>query len=118
MLQVIETEAARINRMINVLLEVHTAAETTKSGFLPEELLTISPDAFPHVNICGLMTMATNTDDEVEIRRCFRVVHGLALAGQFRVLSFGMSNDYLIAVEEGSNMVRIGSAIFGERTYN
>lgn len=118
LLQVIESEAARINRVVNVLLEVHTAAETTKSGFLPEELLTISPDAFPHVNICGLMTMATNTDDEVEIRRCFRVVHGLALAGQFRVLSFGMSNDYLIAVEEGSNMVRIGSAIFGERTYN
>lgn len=118
LLQVIESEAARINRIVNVLLEVHTAAETTKSGFLPEELLTISPDAFPHVNICGLMTMATNTDDEVEIRRCFRVVHGLALAGQFRVLSFGMSNDYLIAVEEGSNMVRIGSAIFGERTYN
>ena len=118
LLQVIETEAARINRVVNVLLEVHTAAETTKSGFLPEELQTISPDAFPHVNICGLMTMATNTDDEQEIRRCFRIVKQLKLDhARYVTVSYGMSDDYLIAIEEGSNMVRIGSAIFGERIY-
>ena len=117
LLEVIDAEAARVNRVVNVLLEVHTAAETTKSGFLPEDIAALRLDAYAHVKVCGLMTMATNTDDETEIRRCFRVLHGLGLAGDYKVLSFGMSDDYQIAIEEGSNMVRIGSAIFGVREY-
>ncbi|MCQ2325778.1 MAG: alanine racemase, partial [Paludibacteraceae bacterium] len=82
-----------------------------------------------HVQICGLMAMATNTDDETEIRRCFREAKAFSEAvfqqsglsvkrpASEAVLSIGMSSDYLIAIEEGSTMVRIGSSIFGERTY-
>lgn len=113
LLQVIDAEAARINRVVDVLLEVHTAAETTKSGFLPEEIALLPLGEWPHVRVCGVMTMATNTDDEREIRRCFRLA--ASVAGELPVLSMGMSDDYPIAIEEGSTMVRVGSAIFGER---
>ena len=129
LLEVINKEAAKINRIVEVLLEVHVAKEETKTGFLPAELPT--PDqlmAYPFVHVKGLMTMATNTDDEQEIRRCFRAVKSLAderLSAksvqpeiahrkQF-VLSMGMSDDYPIAIEEGATMVRVGSRIFGCR---
>lgn len=124
LLTTIEQEAARLNRRVRVLLELHVARETTKSGFSVEELSTLLADiatgrkVFAHVEIEGLMTMATHTDDEQEIRRCFQVAHDIFMRhSQLSTLSMGMSDDYQIAIEEGSTMVRIGSTIFGERTY-
>lgn len=124
LLQTIEKEAARIDRVIHVLLELHVAAEESKSGFAPTELEALLCDiaasrvCFPHITIDGLMTMATNTEDEVEIRRCFKEAHRIFTQHpSFTTLSMGMSDDHLIAIEEGTTMVRIGSTIFGERTY-
>lgn len=118
LLETINSEAAKIDRIVNVLLEVHTANETTKSGFLPEELQVLDLDQYEHLNICGLMTMATNTDDEAEIHRCFRLLNSLADSDpRFAIRSMGMSDDYLLAIQDGSNMIRIGTDIFGARQY-
>lgn len=120
---------------IPVLLQLHVAQEETKSGFSPDELLALLSNAniterWPHVKLCGLMGMASYVDDEEQWRQEFRQItacHNALLAGplaeqgisadQFATLSFGMSHDYQIAIEEGSNMVRVGTAIFGERQY-
>ena len=122
LLAVINKEAAKVNRIIDVLLEVHVAKESTKSGFLPDKLPTAEQlQVYPNVCVVGLMTMATNTDDEAEIRRCFKTLHDLAvkMPGQQPLkLSMGMSDDYPIAIEEGATMIRIGSRIFGERDYS
>ena len=135
LLETINKEAEKIGRRIKVLLEVHVAKEETKSGFTPEELSTLNSQlsTLKYVDICGLMGMATNTDDESEWRRCFREISSLASQlsytssasdrsskGEIRTLntkqlSMGMSDDYLVAIEEGSTMVRIGSTIFGIR---
>lgn len=130
LLEVINREAEKIQRRVKVLLEVHVAKEETKSGFTPEELLSItnhliasSPNSlYPWVEICGIMGMATNTDDQEEWRRCFRSIRSLVTSfptyeGSEKVISMGMSDDYLVAIEEGSTMVRIGSSIFGNRDY-
>lgn len=124
LLTTIEQEAARLNRRVRVLLELHVARETTKSGFSVEELSVLLADiatgrkVFAHVEIEGLMTMATHTEDEQEIRRCFQAAHDIFMRHpQLSTLSMGMSDDYQLAIEEGSTMVRIGSTIFGERTY-
>jgi pyridoxal phosphate enzyme (YggS family) len=138
LLETINREAEKIQRRVKVLLEVHVAKEETKSGFTPEELLTldIQLSTFNYVDICGLMGMATNTDDESEWRRCFREISSLASKlitsspnsliasspiahssqSERPQISMGMSDDYLVAIEEGSTMVRIGSTIFGIRT--
>lgn len=130
LLETINREAAKIQRRVKVLLEVHVARETTKSGFNPDELLslatsliTTSPvQLYPWVEICGIMGMATNTDDQQEWRRCFREIKSLSrslpMQGELEretIVSMGMSDDYPIAIEEGSTMVRIGSSIFGIR---
>ena len=133
LLETINREAEKIQRKVRVLLEVHVAKEETKSGFSPEELEQLRiknfelRDCFPWVEVCGIMGMATNTDDVEEWRRCFREIKSLAAnlspitdsaASDTRPqISMGMSDDYLIAIEEGSTMVRIGSSIFGERNY-
>lgn len=135
LLETINKEAEKIGRRVKVLLEVHVAKEETKSGFTPEELLTldIQLSTFNYVDVCGLMGMATNTDDESEWRRCFRAIASLAsklspLASSLSPIahsspserpqiSMGMSDDYRVAIEEGSTMVRIGSTIFGSRGY-
>lgn len=133
LLETINREAEKIQRKVRVLLEVHVAKEETKSGFSPEELEQLRiknfelSDCFPWVEVCGIMGMATNTDDVAEWRRCFREIKALAahlspitnsVASDTRPqISMGMSDDYLIAIEEGSTMVRIGSSIFGERNY-
>ena len=123
LLQVINGEAGKLNIIQDVLLEVHVAKEETKSGFTPEEIKS-GPFAkrlesnYPNVHVCGLMSMATNTDDEAEIRRCFTTVRSLtSTLPHSAILSMGMSDDYPIAIECGSNMIRIGSSIFGERSY-
>ena len=125
LLHAINTEAEKLGIVQNILLEVHVAQEETKSGFTPNELTTLlSTDicaSLPNIRICGLMSMATNTEDETEIRRCFSTAATLAsnikhLTSNI-ILSMGMSDDYKIAIEYGSNSVRIGSSIFGEREY-
>ena len=126
LLQAINDEAAKQGFIQDVLLELHVAKEETKTGFTPEEILNFKSQIshFPNIHIRGLMSMATNTDDEQEIRRCFSltasVASGLTAEGGLAsnseaVLSMGMSDDYRIAIQCGSNMIRIGSTIFGER---
>lgn len=135
LLDEIQKQAAKIGRVIDVLLEVHIAQEKSKSGFNPDELTQLLASVnigqrWPNVNLKGIMAMATFTDDETQIRSEFRrlmsyyrqLLEGpLAQQGitaeQFAIRSFGMSEDYKIAIDEGSNMVRIGSYIFGEREY-
>ena len=126
LLRAIDTEASKQGIVQDVLLELHVAREQSKSGFTPEEyedvLHAISSQGIVsrNVRIRGVMAMATNTDDEQEIRRCFRnaralferMTSTLTTGDTHMVLSMGMSDDYLIAIDEGSNMVRIGSAIF------
>ena len=135
LLDEIQKQAAKNDRAIDVLLEVHIAQEESKSGFNPDELTDLLASVnigqrWPNVNLKGIMAMATFTDDGNQIRNEFRrlmtcyrqLLDGpLAQQGitaeQFAIRSFGMSEDYKIAVAEGSNMVRIGSHIFGEREY-
>ena len=111
LLKAINDEAAKQGIVQDVLLEVHVAKEETKTGFSPAQL-AINDSQFTNIRVRGLMAMATNTDNETEIRRCFTEVKQLSDGG---ILSMGMSDDYTIAIECGSNMVRIGSTIFGER---
>ncbi|MVM37722.1 YggS family pyridoxal phosphate-dependent enzyme [Spirosoma sp. HMF3257] len=128
LLQEINKQAAKQNRIIDCLLQIYIADEETKFGLSPEEAETIlnAPELndLRNIRLIGLMGLATNTDDEMKIRQEF---HGLKqlfdkLATlhhpqvQFRELSMGMSSDYHIALEEGSTMVRVGSAIFGNRS--
>ena len=119
LLEAINTEAAKQGITQDVLLEIHTAKETTKTGLLPSEIgliLDFTRDHLATIRVRGCMTMATNTDDETEIRRCFMEAKELStLNSQLSILSMGMSDDYRIAIECGATMVRIGSTIFGER---
>ena len=116
LLRAINDEAAKLGIIQNILLEVHVAKEETKTGFSPSEIedLRLKIEDFSHVRVLGLMCMATNTNDEEEIQRCFNEAKQLC---QGEILSMGMSDDYQIAIECGSNMVRIGSSIFGARDY-
>lgn len=127
LLEEIERQAARCDRHIDLLLEVHVAQEESKSGFTPAELLALLSEQRPderwtHCHFRGLMGMATNTDDEAQVRREFRSLRTLfdqarPLCPTFDTLSMGMSDDYPIAIEEGCTMVRVGSSIFGPRQY-
>lgn len=124
LLRLIDAEAARIGKAQGVLLQVHVAAEATKTGFLPEELLDCARTcvSLANVRILGVMGMATNTDDVARIEADFRAIArvGAELARIIPgadAVSMGMSGDWRIAVECGSTLVRIGSAIFGERHY-
>lgn len=127
LLQEINKQAAKHQRTIDCLLQIHIAQEETKFGLSPDEaeaLLTAPElDSLSNIRVVGLMSLATNTDDQGQIRREFRglkqlydrlskVEHPNVV---FQDLSMGMSGDYIIAVEEGSTMVRVGSAIFGAR---
>jgi PLP dependent protein len=131
LLQEINKQGAKLNRVIACLLQVHIASEETKFGFSDTELLEMLSQAeaaeLPFVNVRGLMGMATLTEDKGQIRNEFRGLKNLfeKLKGQhlphgfeMKELSMGMSSDYKIAIEEGSTMVRVGSAIFGQRNYN
>lgn len=129
LLEEINKEAVKIGRVVPVLLEVHVAQEETKSGFSVEEIADLAPlielnhaspllKEYPGLNICGIMGMASNTDDLDQVRREFRMLATIHknLFPHGGVLSMGMSHDYKLAIEEGSNMVRIGSSIFGARS--
>ena len=126
----IEKQAARNERVIDVLLELHIAAEETKYGLTADALYELLDGGewrqLQHVRICGLMMMASNVDDDQQIRSEFRLARHLfdevksryfADCDYFCERSWGMSHDYRIACEEGSTMVRIGTTIFGPRIY-
>lgn len=129
LLEAVDREGVRQGKTIDVLLQVHVAAEETKFGFSPEELLDFFRarkfESLKATHICGLMAMASNTDDSGRVRADFERV--VALRDEilsicpdlrrFDVLSMGMSDDYGIAMECGSTHVRIGTAIFGPRQY-
>ncbi len=126
----INKQASKIGRKVNCLLQIHIAKESSKFGFSEKELVDfLNSNMYKelnHVTICGLMGMATNTTDNEQRRDEFKSLKGVfdnlkstvfTFNPLFKELSIGMSGDYPIAIEEGSTMVRIGSAIFGERIY-
>ena len=129
LLEAINAEAIKQGIVQNILLELHVAKEETKTGLSKTQVRLIldhTATAWRGLRILGLMAMATNTDDETEIRRCFNLTANLAsdlysanetVFPAKPILSMGMSEDYRIAIDCGSNMVRIGSAIFGERAH-
>ena len=127
LLQAVDAWGKTAQKTVNVLLELHIGAEQTKQGFVEEEILDILFHAgnYPNVRFCGLMGMATNTDNEDDIRADFaRISHFMNYLrdlfpelDSFRELSIGMSDDWRIAVGYGATMVRIGTAIFGPRQY-
>lgn len=130
LLTAINKEAAKQNRPVNCLLQVYIAQEETKFGFDKEEILELvrnrAFESLPFVRVHGLMGMASNTTNETIVRNEFKALkqlfHELKSQGvfgdSFSVLSMGMSGDYRIAIKEGSTMVRVGSSIFGARSYN
>jgi pyridoxal phosphate enzyme (YggS family) len=131
LLQEIDKQAEKNKRIISCLLQVHIAEEESKFGFSEEELMALLKyeelKELKHVKILGLMGMGTFTEDEAQVRsefsrlkRLFEKLKGERLPENMKMeeLSMGMSGDYLIAQEEGSTMVRIGTAIFGDRNYN
>ena len=129
LLEAINAEAIKQGIVQPILLELHVAKEETKTGLSKTQVRLIldhTATVWQGLRILGLMAMATNTDDETEIRRCFNLTASLAsdlysanetVFPAKPILSMGMSEDYRIAIDCGSNMVRIGSAIFGERAH-
>lgn len=130
LLQTIEKEGMKNKRIIHCLFQMHIASEETKFGLNEEELFTIlrseEYESMRHVCIRGLMGMATFTDDSAKVRKEFRNLKRIFEKVKekrffnntdFSILSMGMSGDYQIALEEGSNMIRVGSLIFGQRNY-
>jgi len=121
----IDRRSAQAGRNLDVLIEVKTAREETKFGVEACEAIDLIAkiSELSNISVKGLMTIGTFTDDEGEVRRCFRELRELGqkaarfdIAGvEMRYLSMGMSSDFRVAIEEGSNMVRIGTAIFGAR---
>jgi hypothetical protein len=130
LLEEINKQALKAGKIVNCLLQVHIAKEETKFGFSNEELIeTLSEGKWKElsgIRICGLMGMATYTENRDQIRNEFKGLKVLLdqvkeqyfnNEPSFRELSMGMSDDYQIAIEEGSTLVRIGSSIFGQREY-
>ena len=127
----IDRQAARFNRHITCLLQLHIATEETKFGFSADECTAMLDEGkwkeLKNITIGGVMGMASNTDNEAQVRSEFSRLKKLfdtykekyfSDSPDFKTISAGMSGDYELAIEEGSNMVRIGSSIFGERNYN
>lgn len=130
LLKEVNKQAEKIGRTIDVLLELHIAKEETKSGMTPEEWRELLAEGewkdFHNVRICGIMMMASNVDDQEQIRSEFLEAAAFfdeikaeyfADAPYFTERSYGMSGDYLIALQCRSTMVRIGTSIFGPRVY-
>ena len=130
LLQEVNKQALKNSRVIRVLLEIHVAQEDTKHGLTPDECRELLQNEqlaeLRNIQICGLMGMATYTDDTTLIEQEFHTLHELFSElksiyfkgnDNFAVLSMGMSHDYPIAIRQGSTMIRVGTSIFGEREY-
>ena len=130
LLREIEKQAAKCDRVVKVLLELHIAEEATKYGLTLDACRQLLDEGewrqMTHVSICGLMMMASNTDDEQQIEQEFQTAHDFfdevkthyfANDPAFCERSWGMSDDYLLALRHGSTLVRIGTRIFGPRVY-
>lgn len=128
LLREINKQAAKCNRVVRVLLELHIAEEATKYGLTIEECRNLLAEGewreMQNVRICGLMMMASFTDDLQQVGREFQTARDFfdevkrdyfAEDDEFKERSWGMSNDYPVAIQHGSTMVRVGTAIFGER---
>ena len=131
LLESVNKEAAKNNRVIDCLLQFHIAQEETKFGLDIEEAKSLlESESFKdlkNINICGVMGMATFTDDVVQVRNEFKNLKNIfetlkenyfKANDSFKEISMGMSDDYPIAIEEGATMLRVGSKIFGARNYN
>jgi pyridoxal phosphate enzyme (YggS family) len=122
-LKEIDKQAKKLNKHIDILLQLHVATEESKFGFSEEEVLEIASqkELYSNVNFRGVMGMASFTEDQALIRKEFQEVNRVFsmlkshFGESFNEMSMGMSGDWKIAVEEGSTLVRIGSAIFGSR---
>ena len=130
LLSEINKQAAKAGRIIPCLLQIHIAKEETKFGFTPEECMAMLEEGawrtLTHVQIAGVMGMATNTDDLIQVEAEFATLSSLfqcmkevyfADTPTFKEISMGMSDDYPIAIRQGSTLIRIGSRIFGARNY-
>ncbi len=130
LLEIIDKEARKHNRIIDCLIQIHIAEEESKFGFSEEEALQFFQSgkwkSLKNVQLRGLMGMATFTEDSEKIRMEFRGLHHFFLKmksecmsqeSSFDQLSIGMSGDYKIAIDEGSTLIRVGSSIFGDRSY-
>lgn len=128
LLEEVNKQAAKVNRKVKCLLQLHIAEEETKFGFTFDECRDMLSSgewkSLENIELCGLMGMATYTESEEQIKREFRSLHEFfteikdtyfASNPAFCELSMGMSHDYHIAIEEGSTLIRVGSKIFGER---
>ena len=120
----ISRQALKNNRTIEILLQVNTSGEESKSGCEPDDIYTLAKDVIniPNLNVTGLMTIGSFTDDVVQIRKEFRMLRAIRDElnnnyglNQFKHLSMGMTGDFEIAIEEGSSLIRVGTAIFGYR---
>ncbi len=123
LLKEINKQAQKNNRVIDCLLQIYIAKEETKFGLDFKEasdiLNSIEYKTLKNISVKGFMAMASNTDDKEQIRKEFKSLKDFSNQySELTILSFGMSSDYELAIEEGSTMVRIGSSIFGERNYN
>jgi len=124
----IQKRAEKLNRQINVLVEVNTSEEATKFGIKPNAAIELlkKVSVFPNINVKGLMTIGPFTDNKIESRKSFKLLRSIFdeanvsdfLQQPLAILSMGMTHDFDVAIEEGSTMVRIGTAIFGSRNYN
>lgn len=130
LLREINKQAQKNGRLLRCLLQLHVAQEETKFGFTPEEVLQMLAEgewkSLENIRLCGIMCMATNTDDTALIHREFKLAHDTFLEAKQRFFanddmfceqSMGMSDDYPIAISEGATLVRIGTRIFGPRNY-
>ena len=129
LLKELNKQSQKINKITNCLLQVHIAQEETKFGLdeneLDEIFISLQNEPLNNIKVCGLMGMASFTDDKTQVRKEFRHLKSLfekykqlsTVNSQLSILSMGMTADYTIAIEEGSNLIRVGSLIFGERNY-
>lgn len=125
--EVIEKEAAKRDRIVDILVEVNVAGEESKFGIQVDEVLPFIQQiaVYPHIHVCGLMTIAPFVENPEENRPIFKNLHKLSVDiaqknidnVKVNILSMGMTNDYEVAIEEGATMVRVGTGIFGARDY-
>jgi len=124
----INKRAKNINRMIECLLQVNVSGEETKYGISPNDIKHVLKEIAPlnNIKIVGLMTIAPHVGDKEQVRQCFRTLKNIfnqvvkmELSNvRMKYLSMGMSNDFEIAIQEGANIIRVGTSIFGERGYS